>query len=73
VVQKVRQLSIECGRLFEAGNADDLARQVGELLSNAAELSELRRGARQEYLRAYTADQNYPMLMEAYRQALVCA
>jgi len=61
------------GRLFEAGNADDLARQVGELLSNAAELSELRRGARQEYLRAYTADQNYPMLMEAYRQALVCA
>jgi glycosyltransferase involved in cell wall biosynthesis len=61
------------GRLFEAGNADDLARQVGELLSNAAELSELRRGARQEYLRAYTADQNYPMLMEAYRQARVCA
>jgi glycosyltransferase involved in cell wall biosynthesis len=64
---------LRTGRLFEPGNSDELARQVGALLSNRAELLELRRGARQEYLRAYTAEQNYPMLMEAYRQALVCA
>jgi len=46
---------------------------VGEVLSNTSELSALRRGARDEFLRVYTAAQNYPMLMEAYRQALDCA
>jgi len=61
------------GRLFEPGNSDDLARHVGEVLSNTSELSALRRGARDEFSRVYTAAQNYPMLMEAYRQALDCA
>jgi glycosyltransferase involved in cell wall biosynthesis len=58
------------GRLFSAGSAADLARHVREQLQKKDQLSDLRRGARATYLCAYTADQNYPMLMEAYQRAL---
>jgi glycosyltransferase involved in cell wall biosynthesis len=59
------------GQLFAAGDAAQLARHVQELLREKERLSDLRRGARAEFLRAYTADQNYPMLMEAYQRALM--
>jgi glycosyltransferase involved in cell wall biosynthesis len=57
------------GQLFEAGNAAQLARHVDELLGDSNRLSDLRRGARATFLRTYTADRNYPMLMEAYQRA----
>jgi glycosyltransferase involved in cell wall biosynthesis len=55
------------GALYEPGQSADLARCVGELFSNPTALSDLRRGARQEYLRCYTGDSNYPMLINAYQ------
>jgi glycosyltransferase involved in cell wall biosynthesis len=58
------------GILFEPGNAADLTRHVGELLARPWELSNLRAGARQEFLGNYTVQSNYPMLIEAYEQAL---
>jgi glycosyltransferase involved in cell wall biosynthesis len=58
------------GRLFDPGDPADLARHVREILDNPTELSELRSRARAEFLRAYTAERNYPMLIEAYRLAL---
>jgi glycosyltransferase involved in cell wall biosynthesis len=57
------------GQLFEAGNAAQLARHLEELLGDKTRLSDLRHGARAEFLRIYTADRNYPMLMEAYQRA----
>lgn len=57
------------GHLFKAGDEAQLARHVLDLFDNNSQLSELRKGARAEYLRAYTADRNYPMLMEAYQLA----
>jgi glycosyltransferase involved in cell wall biosynthesis len=59
------------GMLFEPGNAIDLALRLAELLSDPEFPRRLRGGAREKYLRDYTAERNYPMLMEAYRQALV--
>lgn len=61
------------GQLFEAGNPAQLARHVEQLLNQPETLSDLRRGARQEFLRTYTAHRNYPMLMEAYQRALGAA
>jgi hypothetical protein len=46
---------------------------VDALLSDKSKLSDLRHGARQEFLRTYTADRNYPMLMEAYQRARTVA
>ena len=58
------------GLLFAPGDPAELARHVGELLDNPTLLSDLRRGARREFLRAYTAERNYPLLMQAYEQAM---
>jgi glycosyltransferase involved in cell wall biosynthesis len=59
----------QTGMLFEPGDAADLARTVGEMLTNPALLRDLRSGARREFLRCYTADRNYPMLLKAYGQS----
>jgi glycosyltransferase involved in cell wall biosynthesis len=59
----------ENGELYEPGAAADLARCVGETLSNPTVLSDLRRGARADFLRCYTAETNYPMLLSAYGRA----
>ncbi|CAN5360873.1 glycosyltransferase [soil metagenome] len=58
------------GQLFTAGDAAQLAHHGKELLGNSSKLSDLRRGAREEFLRIYTGDRNYPMLMQAYQHAL---
>ncbi|MGH7179466.1 MAG: glycosyltransferase [Tepidisphaeraceae bacterium] len=58
------------GLLVEPGHVAAWARALGELSCRTDRLSELRRGAREEFLRCYTADRNYPMLMAAYEQAL---
>ncbi|MBC8107892.1 MAG: glycosyltransferase [Anaerolineae bacterium] len=61
------------GRLFEAGNSAQLAHHVEETFGQRALLSDLRTGAREEFLRTYTADRNYPMLIKAYEHALAAA
>jgi glycosyltransferase involved in cell wall biosynthesis len=58
------------GRLFNPGDADDLAASVSGILSDAASLAEKRRGARQRFEAAFTADQNYESLLNVYRNAI---
>ncbi|MDR7588877.1 MAG: glycosyltransferase [Armatimonadota bacterium] len=58
------------GLLFRPGDPEDLAAKVEWLLSHPKELTRMRREARAEYEVKYTADRNYQMLMEIYRQAI---
>ena len=58
------------GRLFTAGDANDLAAAVSAMLSDAASLKEKRRGARQRFENSFTADQNYEGLLSVYRNAI---
>jgi glycosyltransferase involved in cell wall biosynthesis len=60
----------QTGRLFESGNADELAQVVQELASDVSVRSQLRLQARREYVDRYTPTQNYRMLMEIYDRAL---
>jgi glycosyltransferase involved in cell wall biosynthesis len=58
------------GLHFEPGNARDLAAQVQRLASEPAQRQQLRRAARQEYERKYTAAANYRTLLAIYEQVL---
>ena len=58
------------GLHFEPRNADDLAAKVEWLLANPARLKGMRRAARAEYEAKYTAEANYPILMNIYRRAV---
>jgi glycosyltransferase involved in cell wall biosynthesis len=60
----------QTGRLFRAGDPADLAAQVEWMLAHPAEWQAMRRNARAEFEAKYTAERNYEMLMEIYRQAL---
>ena len=57
------------GLLFEPGNTEDLAEKVAWAWAHPREMAEMGREARREYEVKYTAEQNYEMLMEIYRQA----
>ncbi|MEO0514104.1 MAG: glycosyltransferase [Planctomycetota bacterium] len=59
----------ETGRHVKYGDADDLARVVRELMNDPAQVQRLRRGARQAYEQAYTADINYDTMISIYQQA----
>jgi glycosyltransferase involved in cell wall biosynthesis len=64
---------VEHGRTglhFEAGNADDLAKQVRWFLEHPVEAQQMRRAARAEFEAKYTAERNYRMLMEIYQAAI---
>lgn len=50
------------------GNPEDLAVQVEWTLTHSAELTQMRREARAEFENKYTAEQNYPILMEIYQR-----
>jgi glycosyltransferase involved in cell wall biosynthesis len=54
------------GYHFTTGDACCLARKVAEMAEQSANM---RSAARAAYLRSYTADRNYQMLMQIYRQA----
>ena len=58
------------GLLFEPGDAEDLAAKVEWAWSHPRKMAEMGREARQEYERKYTAERNYEMSMEIYRQAI---
>ena len=58
------------GRLFRHGDAEDLATQVAWWWVHPGAVAEMRREARREFERKYTAAQNYRMLMDAYDRAL---
>jgi glycosyltransferase involved in cell wall biosynthesis len=58
------------GLLFEPGDPKDLIRQVEWLLERPDVLSRMHLEARKTYEEQYTAEQNYRMLMDIYRDVI---
>jgi len=58
------------GLLFAPGDPDDLAQKVEWAWNHPAEMRSMGMEARREYESKYTAEKNYPMLMEIYRRAI---
>jgi glycosyltransferase involved in cell wall biosynthesis len=56
----------ETGRLFEAGNADDLAAKASEMMDRADELPLMGRYGRQLAETRYSPEQNYRQLMDIF-------
>ena len=63
----------ETGLLFEAGNADDLARKLTWAEANPAAMREMGANARREYQEKYTPEANYRQLMTIYADAIAAA
>lgn len=63
----------ETGLLFEAGNADDLARKMAWAETNPAALRAMGTSARREYEAKYTPAENYRQLMAIYADAIAVA
>lgn len=64
---------VEAGRTgfhFRPGDAEDLAVQIEWAVTHPLKLAQMRREARAEYDAKYTAESNYPQLVEIYREAL---
>jgi glycosyltransferase involved in cell wall biosynthesis len=64
---------VEDGRTglhFEPGNYRDLAEKVEWAWNHPERMQEMGKAARQEYESKYTAEANYPRLMEIYEQAI---
>lgn len=58
------------GLHFTPGHAEDLAAKVEWAWTHPERIEEMGREARKEYETKYTAEKNYPMLMEIYRYAV---
>ncbi len=58
------------GLHFSPGDADDLAGKVAWAWAHTDEMRTMGIAARAEYESKYTAEKNYPQLMEIYRRAL---
>lgn len=63
----------ETGLLFEAGNADDLARKLTWAEANPAAMREMGANARREHQEKYTPEVNYRQLMTIYADAIAAA
>jgi glycosyltransferase involved in cell wall biosynthesis len=57
------------GLHFTPGNPAELANRVQWAWSHPEEMRSMGRHARREYLNKYTAEKNYPLLMEIYQRA----
>jgi glycosyltransferase involved in cell wall biosynthesis len=57
------------GLHFQAGNPDDMARQIEWLLDHPQEWQEMRSSARQEFENRYTAEKNYQAILDIYSRA----
>ena len=57
------------GLLFDPGNSQDLAAKVGWLAAHPSKLAEMRKAARAEFEKKFTAGVNYQRLMEIYELA----
>jgi len=58
------------GLHFNPGDSQDLAEKVDRAWHDPILVHELGKEARQEYEKKYTAERNYPMLMDIYQQAM---
>lgn len=64
----------QTGLLFEPGSAADLVAKVRELLAiEPARLLQMRHNARREFEFKYTAQRNYDLLLDIYREATEAA
>jgi glycosyltransferase involved in cell wall biosynthesis len=63
----------QTGLHFEPGNDEDLAEKVDWAWNHPSELRAMGKAARREYETKYTAEKNYPLLMEIYQQAMARA
>jgi glycosyltransferase involved in cell wall biosynthesis len=57
------------GLHFTPGNAAELANQVQWAWAHPEQMRAMGKQARREYLNKYTAEKNYPLLMEIYQRA----
>jgi glycosyltransferase involved in cell wall biosynthesis len=58
------------GSHFEAGNSNDLALKVRALLESPQRLSLMRIAARQEYEARFSAESNYALMIDLYREVI---
>lgn len=58
------------GLHFSPGNIDDLVRQVEWSLNHPSEMATMRQATRAEFEMKYTAEQNYAILMDAYKKTI---
>lgn len=58
------------GLLFRPGDPEDLAAKVDWFFSHPRQARAMRREARAEFEAKYTAERNYPLLMEIYERAI---
>lgn len=58
------------GLLFTPGQPDDLAAKVRWAVEHPEEMDEMGVNARNEYEAKYTAERNYPLLIDVYQQAI---
>jgi glycosyltransferase involved in cell wall biosynthesis len=58
------------GLHYTPGDADDLARKVEWAWTHPEEVRAMGHEARKDYKLKYTAEKNYPMLMEIYQRAM---
>jgi glycosyltransferase involved in cell wall biosynthesis len=61
------------GLHFTPGDADDLAEKVSWAWNHPEHMRSMGKEARQEYESKYTAEKNYPLLMEIYQRAVLKA
>ena len=58
------------GLHFTPGNAEDLAEKVNWAWDHPEQMQSMGKEARQEFEAKYTAEKNYPLLMEIYQRAI---
>jgi glycosyltransferase involved in cell wall biosynthesis len=58
------------GLHFTAGDAGDLAQKVEWAWTHSEPMAEMGKEARRQYKAMYTAERNYPLLMEIYQRAM---
>ena len=58
------------GLHFSPGNAQELADKIEWAWNHPEQIREMGNCAREEFLQKYTADKNYPLLMNIYQQTL---
>jgi glycosyltransferase involved in cell wall biosynthesis len=58
------------GLHFNPGDSEDLAAKIEWALTHPDRMRQMGREARREYESKYTADRNYPLLMEIYQRAI---
>lgn len=56
------------GYTYEAGNADDLIKQIERISQNQRLTAEMSFAARESYLNSYTPESNYKIMMDIYQQ-----